>query len=322
MLSAILCLLYFQVPLQTAPLSSPIPRPPELPVGIPRLPELPVGIPRPPELPVGIPRLSELPVGIAGCRPYMPSVRGSISQPALHPFQLPVSRLPCRPPVEQCFRPTACRQPVFGPPPVPEQYPQFRDVSLSEPRFPHPPPMIVPFQPPFQSFAADAASHGFPRMDYQPVVSSIRQTFLPPPSQHAHSLIGLPMPQASQLSAAVVSVESSRESAFIKQAAVNQPTESSAVSESVDASSRPMFTNFDRNQDVISQKSSERRDSSSSSTRVSHDDDRKKQSRWKERKRSPSPPRSRKSSHSRDSSSDRDSRKDTRKQHVSRLENQ
>ena len=130
----------------------------------------------------------QMPVNRTQCRPPFKNaeqcVRAVACQPVLRPQPLPVNRTPCRPPfenAEQCVRAVAC-QPVLRPQPLPPQCRPFNDALLSESpvRFLCSPCVIPPFEPTFQSYAVGTAACAFSQMEYQPVVSNIRQPLLTP----------------------------------------------------------------------------------------------------------------------------------------------
>jgi len=269
-------------------------------------------------------RPRELHTAFTGCHPLIPAVRGSISHPACYPLQMPVSRLQCRPPseyAEQRFGPATC-EPVYRPQPFPEQRQQYRDALVSEStlRYPCRPPAILQFDTMFQSYAPDTDAHICPRIEYQAVASSIRQSYILPQyhrSQHLHSSEGLP--HTSQLNAPVVSVafeQSSSESVF------NRPAvQIHAISEPVEVQSQPVFFTSSGNLSIIPQNSSEESNSLSSNTYVCQNDECTSQSRWRQRKTSKTLLHSPKSQRSRDSRGDSSAYGDTGKLHRSRLEN-
>ena len=130
----------------------------------------------------------QMPVNRTQCRPPFKNaeqcVRAVACEPVLRPQPLPVNRTPCRPPfenAEQCVRAVAC-QPVLRPQPLPPQCRPFNDALLSESpvRFLCSPCVIPPFEPTFQSYAVGTAACAFSQMEYQPVVSNIRQPLLTP----------------------------------------------------------------------------------------------------------------------------------------------
>jgi len=272
-----------------------------------------------------------------------PAMRGNMPPPPHYQLQIRVNRPPPRPPydcAEQRFRPPTpvpvfrppTPVPVFRPRPPPEQCRQPNDPSLSNSALPfplRPPPVVLLFEPRFgPPYADNTGAHVFPQMEYhQPVVSSVRQSFLPPQYPGPQSLPSLnSLTVTSQFSAPVVASVgyevSPSEPVFNQPAALIQAAASSAVSEPVELQSQSVLPIFSRNVDSMPQKSSDKSNSSSSSAY----DERARQSRSRERRASEtSPGHSRKSPRSRDSRGDRSFQRDTHRgygrQRHSRFEN-
>jgi len=203
--------------------------------------------------------------------PRVPVMRGSMPSPSTGfscPLQMPLGRPPGRPPfeyAEQSFRP-ATREPVFVPPPLPEQRLRFCGGALFEPslQFPCRPPHAIP--PPFEvPFVVDAGISAFPRMMEcrPPVVPCNRQPFFQASTgDHFQFLRGPPCSSEPNVAEISVSsegqfVQTTSEPVINTQVTPGQAEESRAASEPVQMQSQSDIPACRENPDTTPQKSSE-----------------------------------------------------------------